>query len=142
MGSKYSSDNLILRFPAKEDKLFGIIFEVTTTSHVTQLTHVLWGQSIMCTTCSIKALTKHIFLPYDSITLLNGQLSFCGPSKYNNGMLEKLRVETHLQTKLSGSHCYIPRAHIAKAFFERAFKYDILYEWESNGLNVCGGFWA
>ena len=39
------------------------------------------------------------------------QLSFCGPSKYNSGMLEKLHRETQIQTEFPASHCYILRAH-------------------------------
>ena len=46
------------------------------------------------------------------ITLLNVQLLFCGPSKYNNAMLGKLCMETRIQTKLLASHYYIMRAHI------------------------------
>lgn len=48
------------------------------------------------------------------ITLLSVQLLFRGPSEYNNGMLEKLRIKIQIQTELPTSRCYILRADIAK----------------------------
>lgn len=47
------------------------------------------------------------------ITLLSVQLSFCGPSKYNNEMLEKLLKDTHTHIELPTSHFYIVRVHVA-----------------------------
>ena len=48
------------------------------------------------------------------MTLLIVQLSFYGPSKYNVGMLEKMRMDFHIQIKLLASKCYIQSTQVAK----------------------------
>ena len=46
-------------------------------------------------------------------TLLNTQLSV-GPKNITVGMLEKLRKETQIWTKLPTSHCCSLRAHVVE----------------------------
>lgn len=48
------------------------------------------------------------------ITLLNVQVSYCGPLEYISGMVEKLSNEIWIQTELPASDYYISRAHTAE----------------------------
>ena len=51
------------------------------------------------------------------ITLLGVQLSFHGPSKYNNEMLEMLGSETYIHIEVPTSHCYNMGAHVAESCY-------------------------
>ena len=37
-----------------------------------------------------------------------------GPHNIISGMLEKMRMETQIESELLASHCYILRAHVVK----------------------------
>ena len=58
------------------------------------------------------SLQSNVWAPYVVITILNVQLSQCGPSKYDSEVHEKLHRETRIQIEFPASHCYIMRAHI------------------------------
>ena len=61
--------------------------------------------------CQVISRAKGFSLGYNDIALLNIQLSFCGPSQYHNGMLEKLCKEIQIQIEFPTSHYYILRVH-------------------------------
>ena len=61
-----------------------------------------------------KPYNKQCFNTTSFITLPGFQLSFHGPLLYNNAMLEKLRMEIHIEIGFSTSNCYILKAHVTK----------------------------
>ena len=61
-----------------------------------------------------KLYNKQCFNTTSFITLPGFQLSFHEPPSYNNGMLEKLRMEIQIQIELATSNCYILKAHVTK----------------------------
>ena len=72
------------------------------------------------------------------MTSLNVQLLFHGPSQYNNWMLEKLRMETHIHLNLPTSDCYILRVHVVDQCYEHRYVeiYQILTISSSYLLNT------
>lgn len=60
----------------------------------------------------LRRVTTHLKLGFKYIWVYVEHYSMFVSFKYNSDFREKLRWETHIQTELSTSHCYITRVHL------------------------------